>query len=64
VIAGGKLCFYDRPTGTVLPGESGSPEFMAAYHTAKGLDGVAAVPELTVVKKTPRPRTDAESSYD
>ena len=60
----GKLRFYYRPTGTALPGKPGSPEFMAAYHAAQGLAGVAVAPELTVVKKTPKLRTDAEGSID
>jgi Phage integrase family len=57
----GKMRFYYRPTGAALPGKPGSPEFMAAYHAAhEGITG----PELTVVKKTPRLRTDAEGSID
>ena len=60
----GKLRFYHRPTGTALPGKPGSQEFMAAYHAAQGVGGAAAFPELTVVKKTPRLRTDAEGSID
>src|SRR5258708_5990142 len=59
----GKLRFYYRPTGVALPGEPGSREFMAAYNAAQG-GTVAAAPELTVVKKTPRLRTDAEGSID
>ena len=59
----GKLRFYHRPTGTPLPGKPGSPEFMAAYQTACG-HTAPAVPELTVVKSTPRLRTDAEGSID
>jgi hypothetical protein len=57
----GKLRFYHRPTGTALPGKPGSPEFMAAYNAAHGGE---AVPDLTVVKQTPRLRTDAEGSID
>src|ERR1700676_3936718 len=60
----GKMRFYFRPTGAALPGKPGSPEFMAAYHAAQDLDGVAASPELAVVKQTPRLRTDAEGSID
>lgn len=59
----GKLRIYHRPTNTVLPGKIGSPEFMNAYHAACG-HSVPAVPELTVVKKTPRLRTDAEGTID
>ena len=58
----GKMRFYYRPTGTALPGKPGSPEFMAAYHAAQGFDTTA--PALTVIKKTPRLRTDAEGSID
>jgi site-specific recombinase XerD len=57
----GKLRFYYRPTGVALPGKPGSHEFMIAYHAAhEGITG----PELTVVKKTPRLRTDAGGSVD
>jgi hypothetical protein len=59
----GKLRFYHRPTGTPLPGKPGSPEFMAAYQAACG-HTAPAVPELTVVKSTPRLRADAEGSID
>jgi len=52
----GKLRFYYRPTGAALPGMPGSQEFMAAYHAACG---DAEQPELTVVKKTPRQRTES-----
>jgi hypothetical protein len=58
----GKLRFYYRPTGAALPGKPGSPEFMAAYHAAQGVD--TSAPQLTIVKKTPRLRTDAEGSID
>jgi integrase len=57
----GKLRFYHRPTGAPLPGLPGSPEFMAAYHAACGN---IEQPVLTVVRKTPRLRTDAEGSID
>jgi hypothetical protein len=60
----GKLRFYHRPTGTALPGKPGSREFMVAYYASQGLVGVTVAPELTVVKKTPRLRTDAEGSID
>ena len=56
----GKLRFYHRPTGTPLLGKPGSPEFMTAYHTACG----HVAPTLTLVKQTPRLRTDAEGSID
>ena len=56
----GKLRIYHRPTGKPLPGKIGSPEFMIAYHAAEGLDTTA----LTVVKPTPRLRTDEEGSID
>src|ERR1700731_1370113 len=59
----GRMRFYYRPTGAALPGKPGSAEFMAAYQDAHGFDGVAA-PALTIVKKTPRLRTDAEGSID
>src|SRR5258706_3971465 len=58
----GTMRFYYRPTGVALPGEPGSREFMAAYHAAHG--SVAHNPTLSVVKKTPRRRTDAEGSID
>src|ERR1700716_3054691 len=54
--------FYYRPTGDALPGMPGSREFMAAYHAAR--DGVAPTQTLSVVKKTPRLRTDAEGTID
>ena len=56
----GKMRFYYRPTGMALPGKPGSPEFMAAYHAACG----NTEPVLTVIKKTPRLRTDAMGSID
>jgi hypothetical protein len=58
----GKWHHYHRPTKTTLPGKPGSPEFMAAYHAAQGLDTTG--PALTVVKQTPRLRADAEGSVD
>ncbi|RXH41066.1 site-specific integrase [Bradyrhizobium zhanjiangense] len=61
----GKLRIYHRPTGTPLPGKIGSPEFMAAYHAAQGLDTTTAIaPTLTVVKPTPRLRTTEEGTID
>ena len=56
----GKMRFYHRPTRTPLPGKPGSAEFMAAYHAACG----NTAPTLTIVKKTPRLRTDTEGSID
>jgi integrase len=53
--------FYYRPTGRALPGKPGSREFMAAYQAARG---DADAPTLSVVRKTPRLRTDAEGSID
>jgi integrase len=59
----GTMRFYYRPTGAALPGKPGSREFMAAYHAAHE-GSLADAPSLSVVKKTPRLRTDAEGSID
>src|SRR4030081_1319395 len=58
----GTMRFYYRPPGVALPGMPGSREFVAAYHAAH--DGVAASETLSVVKKTPRLRTDAVGTID